>query len=159
MADELLEQQAARKLGHLPKDQLAASSALEKETLEHCTTCDSPTESCKHLHEPMVADIIITDRDAKPRKGSLHRQRWQRIAAYRRELLLTLFNPFEGRSVQHDSGMRDEEANICNLLPKQISGQTFAGSNDAKADPRLSMSQPMQTSRRHDCLLFQPQRK
>ena len=80
VADELLEQQAARKLGHLPKDQLAASSALEKETLEHCTTCDSPTENCKHLHEPMVADIIITDRDAKPRKGSLHRQRWQRIA-------------------------------------------------------------------------------
>ena len=66
VADELLEQQAARKLGRLPQDQLAASIALEKETPEHCSTCDSPTEECKHLHEPMVAEIIITDRDTKP---------------------------------------------------------------------------------------------
>ena len=38
--------------------------------------------------------------------------------------------------------------------PKQISGQTFAWSNDAKADPRLSMSQPTQTSRRQIVCYF-----
>ena len=83
--------------------------------------------------EPLVAEVIITDRDAKPRKGSLHRQCFQRLAAYRRELLLTLFDVFEDSSVQRYDAQKNEEHVIISKMIPDISGRTIAGSYDAKA--------------------------
>ena len=110
--DELLKQQACQITGEMPKDQLAASFILEREALLHSASCDNPTEERKHLHEPIAAEVIITDRDSKPRKGSLHRQRCQRIAAFRRELLLAFFDVFEKQTVQRDSQMKKHEIRI-----------------------------------------------
>ena len=95
--------------------------------------CDEPCDACQELHKPLLAEIIVSERDAKPGKGSLQKQCFQRIAAYRAQLLLTLFAVFEGNSVQKDLQQRDEEKIIlAKMLPK-VSGRLIAGLYDAKA--------------------------
>eukprot|EP00971_Amphidinium_carterae_P164291 3256946-Amphidinium_carterae.1 len=91
VADQALMIEATR-AGHHVADHLEAAIKLETERLTHQADCNCPSDACRHLHDAMAIEVLITDRDSKPRKASLHRQRSQRIAALRRELVLELFS-------------------------------------------------------------------